>query len=110
MGTIHPSAIVHPGASIGPDCDIGPYSVIGPNVVLGARCRIHAHVVLDGHTVLGEGNEIFPFAAIGLKTQDLKWQGGVTRTLIGNHNTFREYVTINSATGEGEVTRVGSNN
>jgi len=67
-------------------------------------------VVVDGHTVLGEGNEIFPFACIGLKTQDLKWQGGVTRTEIGDYNTFRESVTVHSATGDGEVTRVGSHN
>jgi UDP-N-acetylglucosamine acyltransferase len=40
----------------------------------------------------------------------LKWKGGVTRTEIGDNNTFREYVTIHSATGDGEVTRVGSNN
>jgi UDP-N-acetylglucosamine acyltransferase len=59
---------------------------------------------------LGGENEIFPFASIGLKTQDLKWKGGTSRTEIGNHNTFREYVTINSATGDGEVTRVGSHN
>jgi len=45
-----------------------------------------------------------------LKTQDLKWKGGITRTEIGDGNTFREYVTIHSATGDGEVTRVGSQN
>jgi UDP-N-acetylglucosamine acyltransferase len=71
---------------------------------------LHSHVVVDGHTQLGEENEIYPFASIGLKTQDLKWAGGITRTLIGNHNTFREYVTIQSATGDGEVTTVGSHN
>jgi UDP-N-acetylglucosamine acyltransferase len=59
---------------------------------------------------LGRENEIFPFASLGLKTQDLKWKGGVTRTEIGDGNTFREYVTIHSATGDGEVTRVGSHN
>jgi UDP-N-acetylglucosamine acyltransferase len=67
-------------------------------------------VVIDGHTTIGRENEIFPFASIGLKTQDLKWKGGLTRTQIGDRNTFRECVTINSATGEGEVTTVGSNN
>jgi UDP-N-acetylglucosamine acyltransferase len=67
-------------------------------------------VVIDGHTTLGEENEIYPFASIGLKTQDLKWKGGITRTVIGDRNTFREYVTIHSATGDGEVTTVGSHN
>lgn len=107
---VHPTAIVHPGAQIGADCDIGPYCIIGEHVVLGAGCRLHSHVVIDGHTTLGQGNEIFPFACIGLKTQDLKWKGGITRTQIGDFNTFREYVTIHSATGDGETTVVGSHN
>jgi UDP-N-acetylglucosamine acyltransferase len=107
---IAPSAVVHPQARIGPGCVIGPYCVIGENVTLGRNCRLHSHVVIDGHTTLGDDNEIFPFACLGLKTQDLKWKGGLTRTVIGSHNTFREYVTINSATSDGEVTTVGSHN
>jgi UDP-N-acetylglucosamine acyltransferase len=110
MEMIHPTAVIHPKAQIGKGCVIGPFCVIGENVALGEHCRLHSHVVLDGHTTLGEGNEIFPFASIGLKTQDLKWKGGLTRTQIGSHNTFREYVTIHSATGEGEATTVGSHN
>jgi len=107
---LHPTAIVHPKAKIGSGCEIGPYCVIGEHVVLGDKCKLHSHVVIDGHTTLGKENEIFPFASIGLKTQDLKWKGGVTRTEIGDGNTFREYVTIHSATGDGEVTRVGLHN
>lgn len=107
---VHSSAIIHPGAEIAPDCQIGPYCVIGEHVVLGPGCQLHSHVVIDGRTTLGRGNEIFPFASIGLKTQDLKWKGGVTRTEIGDFNTFREYVTIHSATGDGEATVVGSHN
>src|SRR5882724_1239988 len=107
---IHPTAVVHPKAEIGAECEIGPYCMVGEHVVLGARCRLHSHVVIDGHIQLGQSNEIFPFASIGLKTQDLKWKGGTTRTLIGDHNTFREYVTIHSATGDGETTVIGSRN
>ncbi|MBI4663760.1 MAG: acyl-ACP--UDP-N-acetylglucosamine O-acyltransferase [Verrucomicrobia bacterium] len=107
---IHPTAVIHPKAQVSPKCEIGPSCVIGENVVLGEECRLHSHVVIDGHTTLGRGNEIFPFASIGLKTQDLKWKGGLTRTQIGEFNTFREYVTVNSATGDGEVTVVGSHN
>jgi len=110
MSHVHPSAVVHPKASIGPDCEIGPYCVIGEHVVLGEKCRLHSHVVIDGYTKLGAQNDIFPFACIGLKTQDLKWKGGITRTVIGDHNTFREYVTVHSATGDGETTSVGSHN
>jgi UDP-N-acetylglucosamine acyltransferase len=107
---IHSTAVIHKSARIGAGCVIGPYCLIGENVTLGDHCQLHSHVVIDGHTTLGAGNEIFPFASIGLKTQDLKWKGGLTRTQIGSHNTFREYVTIHSATGDGEVTTVGSHN
>ncbi len=107
---IHPTAIIHPKAQIGPDCEIGPYCVIGEHVELGPGCRLVSHVVIDGYTRLGRENEIYPFASIGLKTQDLKWKGGVTRTEIGDHNTIRECVTIHSATGDGEATVIGSRN
>jgi UDP-N-acetylglucosamine acyltransferase len=110
MTQIHSTAVIHPRAQIGEGCVIGPYCVIGEQVTLGANCTLHSHVVIDGHTVLGSGNEIFPFASIGLKTQDLKWKGGLTSTRIGDRNTFREYVTIHSATGDGETTVVGSQN
>src|SRR6202167_2566218 len=107
---IHSSAVIQHKAQIGNDCEIGPYCVIGENVTLGDKCKLHSHVVIDGHTKLGKENEIFPFASIGLKTQDLKWKGGITRTEIGDRNTFREYITIHSATSDGEVTHVGSDN
>lgn len=107
---VHPSAVIHPGAQIGANCIIGPYCVVGEHVVIGDNCHLHSHVVIDGHTSLGANNEIFPFASIGLKTQDLKWKGGITRTQIGDNNTFREYVSVHSATSDGEVTVIGSNN
>src|SRR5512138_831017 len=110
MTKIHPTAIINPKAEIGEDCDIGPYCIVGEHVVLGPGCRLHSHVVIDGHTRLGRENDIFPFASIGLKTQDLKWKGGVTRTEIGDNNTFREYVSIHSATNDGDATVVGSRN
>lgn len=107
---IHPTAVVHATAQLGVNCDIGPYCVIGEHVTLGDRCRLHSHVVIDGYTILGQENEVFPFVSLGLKSQDLKWTGGLTRTQIGGNNAFREYVTVNSATREGGLTIVGSQN
>ena len=107
---IHPSAIIHPSAEIGPDCEIGPFCVIGENVRMGRGNRLHSHVVIDGFTSLGDENEIYPFAAIGTRTQDLKWKGGVTHTEIGDRNTIRENVTIHSATSDGDKTVIGSDN
>jgi len=110
MASIHPTAIVHPRAVLGADCEVGPYCVIGEHAVLGDGCKLHSHVIVEGHTSLGQGNEIYPFACLGTKTQDLKWQGGETRTRIGDFNTFREYVTVHSATNDGDATLVGSHN
>jgi UDP-N-acetylglucosamine acyltransferase len=107
---IHPTAIVHPQAIIGADCYIGPYCLIGEHVVMAERCRLHSHVVLEGHTTLGCDNEIYPFASLGMKSQDLKWKGGVTRLQIGDRNVFRESVSAHSATSDGDATRVGSDN
>lgn len=107
---IHPTAIIDPKAELGPDCEIGPYCVVGAQSRLGSGCRLISHVVVDGATELGPDNTVYPFVTIGLQTQDLKWRGGVTRTVIGSGNTFREGVTIHSATGDGEETVIGSHN
>lgn len=108
--SIHPTALVSPGAEIGDGCVIGPYCVIGEQVRLGPGCRLHSHVVLEGHTTLGAGNEIYPFACLGGRSQDLKWRGGITRVEIGDNNTIREYVTVHAATADGGATVVGSHN
>lgn len=107
---LHPTAILHPNARLGSGCEIGPYCIVGEHVALGDQCKLHSHVIVEGHTRLGRDNEIFPFASIGLKSQDLKWKGGLTRVEIGDCNTFREGVTIHSATEDGGITRVGSHN
>ena len=110
MSEVHSTAVIEEGAQIGGGCHIGPYCVIGANVKLGPGCQLHSNVVIDGHTELGEANTLYPFASIGLRTQDLKWKGGTAWTRIGDHNTIREYVTIHCATDEGDATVIGSHN
>ena len=107
---IHPSAIIHPRARLGAGCEIGPYCCLGEHVTLGDHCKLHSHVVIDGHATLGRGNEMFPFTALGMKTQDLKYQGGVPRLVIGDENVFREGVTVHCATKDGDATVIGSRN
>lgn len=107
---IHPTAIVDPKAQLGDGCEVGPYSVIGANVKLGIGCRLHSHVVIDGVTTVGARCEFFPFACIGLKTQDLKWKGGSCRLEVGSDNVFREHVTVHTATSDGGATKIGSHN
>ena len=53
---------------------------------------------------------MFPNVFIGLEPQDLKYKGASTEVIIGDNNTFRECVTINKATDEGEKTVIVNNN
>jgi UDP-N-acetylglucosamine acyltransferase len=106
-----PSAIVHPGAQIGAGTVIGPFAVIGEHVRIGKNCRIGASTVIEGDTQIGDGNEIFPFASIGLIPQDLKFRGEPTKLVIGDRNVFREFVTVHRGTaGGGGLTEVGDDN
>lgn len=107
---IHPTAIISPEAQIGADVQIGPYCVIEANVRLGDRCKLHSHVVIHGHSEIGEENEFFPFAAIGTKSQDLKYAGEPTALIMGDHNVFRENTTVHRGTIEDSPTRIGSYN
>jgi UDP-N-acetylglucosamine acyltransferase len=109
--TIHPSAIVHPGARIGGGTVVGPFATIGEHVSIGRDCRIGASAVIDGWTEIGDGNEIFPMASIGLVPQDLKFGGEPTRVVIGERNVIREFVTIHRGTaGGGGITTIGNRN
>jgi UDP-N-acetylglucosamine acyltransferase len=106
---IHPTAIVDPEAKIASSCSIGPYCVIGPGVELGEHCELVSHVVVHGPSQIGSHNRFFPFSAIGLEPQDLTFAGQTTSLKIGNHNTFRESVTISRGTMKGGgVTTIGS--
>lgn len=107
---IHPTAIISPEAEVGHDCQIGPYCVIEKGVRLGDRCKFHSHVVIHGNTEIGNENEFFSFAAIGIKSQDLKYSGEPTSLIVGDRNVFRENTTVHRGTTDKTPTRVGSDN
>lgn len=107
---IHSTAVIHPQAELHPTVKVGAYAVIGEGVKIGAQTEIGPHVVIEGNTEIGERNRIFAGAAIGLEPQDLKYNGAPTGVKIGDDNTIREYVTVNRATGAGEITKIGNGN
>lgn len=107
---IHPTAVVHPRAELHPTVQVGAYAVIGERVKVGPGTVIGHHAVIEGWTEIGDRNQIFPGAAIGLEPQDLKYDGSLSLVKIGNDNLLREYVTINRATGAGEATIIGDGN
>ncbi len=107
---LHPTATIEPGAQLGVDVEIGAHGYVGAGVTLGDGTRLHHHASVEGNTILGRACEVFPYACLGGKTQDLKFKGGNPGVRIGDRNVFREYVTVHGATNDGDMTRLGSDN
>ncbi len=108
---IDPRAVVAPGARLADDIQIGAYTIIGADVQIGPGCVIGPHAVITGHTTIGANNRVFQFASIGDAPQDKKYAGEPTRVVIGDGNTFREYVTVNRGTAKDKgVTTIGDDN
>ncbi|HEU4678045.1 MAG TPA: acyl-ACP--UDP-N-acetylglucosamine O-acyltransferase, partial [Terrimicrobiaceae bacterium] len=105
---IHSTAIVDPGAEIAGDAEIGPFCVIGPDVIIGSGTVLMSHVTVAGPTTIGQANRFYPYCSIGQRSQDLKYTGEPTYLQIGDHNSFREFCTVNRGTMPGRKTIVGS--
>ena len=109
MARIHPSSVVEDGAQIGADVVVGPFCHVGPDVVLGDRVELKSHVAVAGHTTLGEEVQVFPFASVGHRPQDLKYRGEPSRLTIGARTVIREQTTLNPGTaGGGMLTSIGT--
>ena len=107
---VHPNAFVDSSAELHDGVSIASGAIIGPNVVIDSGTQIGPNAVIEGKTKIGKNNKVFPNVFIGLEPQDLKYKGASTEVVIGDNNTFRECVTINKATDEGEKTIIGNNN
>jgi UDP-N-acetylglucosamine acyltransferase len=108
---IDPRAVVSPEARLAADVTVGPFSVIGPGVEIGPRTMVGPHAVISGPTTIGADNHVFQFASIGDAPQDKKYRGEPTRLVIGEHNVFREFCTVNRGTTHDKgVTRIGDDN
>ena len=107
---VHPNAFVDSSAELHDGVSIASGAIIGPNVVIESGTQIGPNAVIEGKTKIGKNNKVFPNVFIGLEPQDLKYKGASTEVIIGDNNTFRECVTINKATDEGEKTIIGNNN
>jgi UDP-N-acetylglucosamine acyltransferase len=107
---IHPTAIIHPKAKLDSTVQVGPYAVIDEGVELGANCVIGPHVYLTGLTTIGTDNQFHAGCVIGDAPQDLKYKNEPTRLRIGDHNVFREHVTVHRSTKPDAETVIGSHN
>ncbi len=107
---VHPNAFVDSSAELHDGVIISQGAIVGPNVIIGQGTEVGPNAVITGRTQIGRNNKVFPNVFIGLDPQDLKYKGASTEVIIGDNNTFRECVTINKATDEGEKTIIGNNN
>jgi UDP-N-acetylglucosamine acyltransferase len=108
---INPRAVVDPRARLAASVSIGPFSVVGPDVQIDAGTWVGPHVVINGPARIGKENRIFQFASLGDIPQDKKYKSEPSELVIGDHNTIREYCTINRGTLNGHgSTVIGNNN
>ena len=111
MSGTHSTAIVAADARIAPGVEIGAYAVIGAEVSIGEGTIVGPHVVIAARTSIGRNNRIFQFASVGEIAQDRKYDGQPTRTVIGDDNVIREFVTIHAGTAQDRgVTTIGNGN
>jgi UDP-N-acetylglucosamine acyltransferase len=105
---IHPTAIVHPRAKLDTTVCVGPYAIVDEGVEIGPDCIIGPQVYLTGFTSIGAHNRFYAGCVIGEAPQDLKYHGEPTRLRIGDHNVFREHVTVHRSNHTEEDTIIGS--
>ncbi len=106
---ISPLANVSPKAKIGKNVTIEAFATVYEDVEIGDDTYIHPNAVIYPDTIIGTGNQIFPGAIIGIVSQDLKYKGEKSNTVIGNNNIIREYVTIHKGTADKMTTSIGNN-
>jgi UDP-N-acetylglucosamine acyltransferase len=107
---IHPTAVISPEAELAADVVVGPYVVIEGRVRIGPGCVLRPHVHLCGPMTMGAGNVVFTGSVLGERPQHLKYNDEPTGLEIGEHNIFREHVTVHRGTTQSWMTRIGSHN
>jgi UDP-N-acetylglucosamine acyltransferase len=105
---VHPAAMVARGAQLGAGVRIGPHATVGPHVRLGDGAWVGANAVVTGRTTIGPRVRIFPFAAVGMPPQDLKYRDEPSRLEVGADTSIREHTSVHlGTTAGGMLTRIG---
>lgn len=104
-----PAPYIHPDAQIHPSAVIAPFAFIEGDVVIGEGCWIGPHACIMNGARLGKNIRVFPGAVVSGIPQDLKFDGEVTTTEIGDGTTIRECVTISRGTKDKFKTVIGEN-
>lgn len=105
---IHSTAVVSPKANIGDNVKIGPFCIINDEVTIGSGTVLMSSNYIDNGVTIGNDCTLYPGAVIGTEPQDLKFNGEITKTTVGDRTTLREYSTIHRGTEATGLTSVGS--
>lgn len=108
--SIHPLAVVSPEARLGTGVVIGPFATVEADVELGDFCTVATGAVIKSGVTAGCHNEFAEHAVIGGAPQHAARPEEVGGVVIGDHNVFREYVTIHRALKPETKTVIGSHN
>ena len=106
MTTAFENVYIDKDAQIGKNVTIEPFAYIGKDVILEDNVTVKSGARVE-YCTIGEGSVISTGASVGSEPQDLGYQNEHTRVLIGKNCQIREHATVNRASGEGNVTRVG---
>lgn len=108
--SIHPLAAVSPEARLGVGVTVGAFATVEAGVELGDFCTVASGAVVKTGVKAGCHNEFCEHAVIGGAPQHAGRPKQIGSVVIGDHNVFREHVTIHRALKPGTATTIGDNN
>ncbi len=106
--TVADGAFVAAGAALAEGVSVGHGVVVEDGVRVGPGTRLLAGTVLHRGVEVGARCRVGPYAVLGGEPMDTSFGGEESRVVVEDDVTIREFVTVHRATGEGQVTRVGS--
>ncbi len=108
--SIHPLAAVSPDARLGVGVTVGAFATVEGDVELGDFCTVAPGAVVKGGVRAGCHNEFGEHCVVGGAPQHAARPQQVGTLTIGDHNVFREYVTVHRALKVGTATVIGDHN
>ena len=108
--SIHPLAAVSSESRLGVGVSIGAFATVESGVELGDFCTVAPGAVVKSGVRAGCHNEFGEHCVVGGAPQHAARPQQVGTLVIGDHNVFREYVTVHRALKVGTATTIGDHN
>jgi len=106
MTTAYENVYIDKDAQIGKNVIIEPFAYIGKDAIIEDNVTIKSGARVE-YCTIGEGTVISTGASVGSEPQDLGYKNEPTKVIVGKNCQIREHATINRASGEGNVTKIG---